>query len=294
MSWARVAAGHAKSSARTAAAPAPDVDAADDRWMRAGQGTGRTQRRVDEVDVVDVLNAGVAMGSADEGGAKADGDAAGGFSPTASGTPGAGAAVETAREIAQTIASGETKTMKPSARFDSASSAAEVDGRQKQQQVGEESEASGDSGRPANGGGQGAEACVKGGDDNAATLQAEVEARPRRTMQALVVMLGSEDGAAPKSADAVALRGGEEGLAPGDLVHRGMVNTGNNCFRNSVLQALLACEPFVRREFPLFFFFSYLFVCMCVPYPSAFLPSRIIHLNKQQTEGIIVVTELWP
>ncbi|CAM9616417.1 unnamed protein product, partial [Ascophyllum nodosum] len=134
MSWARVAAGHAKSSARTAAAPAPDVDAADDRWMRAGQGTGRTQRRVDEVDVVDVLNAGVAMGSADEGGAKADGDAAGGFSPTASGTPGAGAAVETAREMAQTIASGETKTMKPSARFDSASSAAEVDGRQKQQQ----------------------------------------------------------------------------------------------------------------------------------------------------------------
>ena len=186
--------------------------------------------------------------------------------------------------------------MKPSARFDSASSAAEVDGPQKQQQVGEESEASGGSGRPANGRGQGAEACDKGGDANVATLQAEavVEARPRRTMQALVVMLGSKDGAAPKSADAVALLGGKEGLAPGDLVHRGMVNTGNNCFRNSVLQALLACEPFARREFPLFFFFSCLFVCICVPYPSAFLPSRIIHLNKQQTDGIIVVTELWP
>ena len=229
MSWVRVAPGHAKSFARTAAAPAP---------------------------VVDVLNAGVAMGSADEGGAKADGDAAGGSSPTANGTPGAGAAVETAKGMAQ--------TMKPSARFDSASSAAEVDGRQKQQQVGEESEASGDSGRPANGGGQGAEACDKGGDANAATLQAEaeVEARPRRTMQALVVMLGREDGAAPKSAGAVALLGKEGGLAPGDLVHRGIVNTEKNCFRNSVLQALLACEPFVRREFPLFFFFScFLFVC---------------------------------
>ena len=183
MSWVRIAPGHAKSSARTAAAPAPS--------------------RVDEVDVVDYLNAGVGMGSADEGGTKADGDAAGGLSPTANGTPGAGAAVETAKEIAQTIA-------------------------------------------------------------NAATLQAEaeVEARPRRTMQALVVMLGREDGAAPKSAGAVALLGGKGGLAPGDLVHRGMVNTGNYCFRNLVLQALLACEPFVRREFPLFFFFScFLFVC---------------------------------
>ena len=201
------------------------------------------------------------MGSADEGEAKADGDTAGGFSPTVNGTPGAGAAVKTAKGIAKTIASGETKTMKPSARFDSASSAAEVDGRQKQQQVGEESEASGDSGRPANGGGQGAEACDKGGNANAATLQAEVEARPRRTMQALVVMLGSKDGAAPKSADAVALLGGKEGLAPGDLVHRGIVNTEKNCYRNSVLQALLACEPFVRREFPLFFFLFFLFVC---------------------------------
>ncbi|CAN0453792.1 unnamed protein product, partial [Ascophyllum nodosum] len=84
---------------------------------------------------------------------------------------------------------------------------------------------------------------------NAATLQAEVEARPRRTMQALVVMLGSKDGAAPKSADAVALLGGKEGLAPGDLVHRGIVNTEKNCYRNSVLQALLACEPFVSVLF---------------------------------------------
>ncbi|CAN0477604.1 unnamed protein product, partial [Ascophyllum nodosum] len=78
--------------------------------------------------------AGHAMGSADEGEAKADGDTAGGFSPTVNGTPGAGAAVKTAKGIAETIATGETKTMKPSARFDSASSAAEVDGRQKQQQ----------------------------------------------------------------------------------------------------------------------------------------------------------------
>ena len=48
MSWVRVAAGHAiaKPSARTAATPAPDVDASDDRWMRAGQETGRTQSRL--------------------------------------------------------------------------------------------------------------------------------------------------------------------------------------------------------------------------------------------------------
>ena len=159
---------------------------------------------------MDVLNAGVAMGSADEElrGEKAEGDAAGGFSsPRANGPPGAGAAAETARGTAQTIASGEAKTMKPSARSDSASSAAEV------------------------------------------------EAKPWRMMQALVVMVGSEDGASPKSADAVALLGGKEGLAPGDLVHRGMVNTGNGCYRNSVLQALLACEPFVRQEFPLVFLY---------------------------------------
>ncbi|CAN0464158.1 unnamed protein product, partial [Ascophyllum nodosum] len=68
-------------------------------------------------------------------------------------------------------------------------------------------------------------------------------------MQALVVMLGSEDGAAPKSADAVTLLGRKEGLAPGDLVHRGIVNTEKNCYRNSVLQALLACEPFVSVLF---------------------------------------------
>ncbi|CAN0448354.1 unnamed protein product [Ascophyllum nodosum] len=132
-------------------------------------------------------------------------------------------------------------------------------------QVGEKSEASGESNRPANGGGQGAAACDKGGDANATTLEAEaeVEARSRRTMEALVMMLGSEDGTAPKSADAVALLGGKEGLAPGDFVHRGMVNIRNSCFRNSVLQALLACEPFVRREFPFVFFFSCLFVPVC-------------------------------
>ena len=82
-------------------------------------------------------------------------------------------------------------------------------------------------------------------------------------MKALVMMLGSEYGAAPKSADAMALLGGKEGLAPGDIVHRGMVNTRNSCFRNSVLQALLACKPFVRREFPFVFFFSCLLVPVC-------------------------------
>ncbi|CAM9784883.1 unnamed protein product, partial [Laminaria digitata] len=30
-----------------------------------------------------------------------------------------------------------------------------------------------------------------------------------------------------------------------ELIHRGLVNTGNSCFRSVVLQALLACEPFV-------------------------------------------------
>lgn len=27
---------------------------------------------------------------------------------------------------------------------------------------------------------------------------------------------------------------------------RGLLNTGNACFRNVILQALLACEPFFR------------------------------------------------
>lgn len=78
-----------------------------------------------------------------------------------------------------------------------------------------------------------AEADAKAAEDAAA--QAE------RTWKSLLQMLGREDGLAMPAAPGLGV-----GLPAGGLVHRGLVNTGNSCFRNAVLQALLACEPFVE------------------------------------------------
>lgn len=69
----------------------------------------------------------------------------------------------------------------------------------------------------------------------AASAAAEAAALAEQTWTSLLGMLGREDG----------LVAGTE-PAMGDLVHRGLVNTGNSCFRSAVLQALLGCEPFVR------------------------------------------------
>ena len=92
------------------------------------------------------------------------------------------------------------------------------------------------------------EVCAEeGGVDPTAAERVEEgeEVKGQRTWLALLGMLGSEDGAAPVGKDAAALLGGELGPSLGDLLHRGLVNTGNSCFRSAVLQALLACEPFV-------------------------------------------------
>ncbi|CAN0005985.1 unnamed protein product, partial [Hapterophycus canaliculatus] len=67
-----------------------------------------------------------------------------------------------------------------------------------------------------------------------------------RMWKSLLQMLGREDGLS------LAAEGGLVGSGrppAGGLVHRGLVNTGNSCFRNSVLQGLLACEPFVEVLF---------------------------------------------
>lgn len=87
--------------------------------------------------------------------------------------------------------------------------------------------------------------------DEAARAKAKAEAESKEAEDAelaaeqrwrsLLGMLGREEVVA---ADAAGGAGAEAG-AGGDLVHRGLVNTGNNCFRSVVLQALLACEPFV-------------------------------------------------
>ncbi|CAM9435552.1 unnamed protein product, partial [Sphacelaria rigidula] len=76
-----------------------------------------------------------------------------------------------------------------------------------------------------------------------ALAAAEAEALAEKKWQSLLVLLGREDAAL--SAAAAGL-GGQAGL---ELVHRGLVNTGNSCFRSVVLQALLACDPFTRVLF---------------------------------------------
>ena len=78
-----------------------------------------------------------------------------------------------------------------------------------------------------------AEAEAKAAEDAAALAE--------RVWKSLLQMLGREDGLAMPAAPGLGL-----GLPAGGLVHRGLVNTGNSCFRNAVLQALLACEPFVE------------------------------------------------
>eukprot|EP00752_Nemacystus_decipiens_P003297 g3051.t1 len=81
-----------------------------------------------------------------------------------------------------------------------------------------------------------AEAEVKAAEDAAALAE--------RVWKSLLHMLGREDGLAMPPAPGLGL-----GLPPGGLTHRGLMNTGNSCFRNAVLQALLACEPFVELLF---------------------------------------------
>lgn len=70
----------------------------------------------------------------------------------------------------------------------------------------------------------------------------EAELLAGKRWEALMGMLGREDGLVV-GREASVLMGA--GSTVGDLVHRGLVNTGNSCFRSAVLQALLACEPFV-------------------------------------------------
>ncbi|CAB1103092.1 unnamed protein product [Ectocarpus sp. CCAP 1310/34] len=86
-----------------------------------------------------------------------------------------------------------------------------------------------------------------------ALAKAEAEAKAaqdaaglaERVWESLLQLLGGEDGFIA-AGGAVGLGAG---VPAGGLVHRGLINTGNSCFRNAVLQALLACEPFVQVLF---------------------------------------------
>lgn len=92
-----------------------------------------------------------------------------------------------------------------------------------------------------------------GEDDNASDeaevaprMEEDAAAKSQEMLRSLVKLLGCDDGAVGSSGTGVeGAGGGIPGLGV-DLVHRGMVNTGNTCFRSVVLQALLACEPFMR------------------------------------------------
>lgn len=64
-------------------------------------------------------------------------------------------------------------------------------------------------------------------------------AKEEHAWRSALSMLGREDGDAAGTVVGAPVVGV-------DLVHRGLVNTGNSCFRSVVLQALMACEPFVR------------------------------------------------
>eukprot|EP00903_Cladosiphon_okamuranus_P022691 g20884.t1 len=87
-------------------------------------------------------------------------------------------------------------------------------------------------------------ACAAAEAEAEAKAAEDVAALPERVWKSLLQMLGREDGLAMPAAPGLGL-----GLPAGGLVHRGLVNTGNSCFRNAVLQALLACEPFVELLF---------------------------------------------
>ncbi|CAM9766465.1 unnamed protein product [Ectocarpus sp. 12 AP-2014] len=86
-----------------------------------------------------------------------------------------------------------------------------------------------------------------------ALAKAEAEAKAaqdtadlaERVWESLLQLLGGENGFIAAE-EAVGLGAG---VPAGGLVHRGLINTGNSCFRNAVLQALLACEPFVQVLF---------------------------------------------
>lgn len=104
-----------------------------------------------------------------------------------------------------------------------------------------------------------ARAAAKAEAEAKAAEEAAVESK--RAWKALLGTLGRENGLIEGSTAASALVGGggvggvgavvpaAQLLQPAKpapkLIHRGLVNTGNSCFRSVVLQALLACEPFV-------------------------------------------------
>lgn len=280
MSWARIAAGPAKPFVRPASAAtglprsthessrvsqaasegvvaisrAQVEENADDECRSEVDQTpnGRGSRSVDIIDVVDVVDAENGVGSSGKG------------------LVGEGK-VEVALARANGHASnvtaerkaGETEVVVPRARYSNGSASPGTEkgdggGEKKQkprQGVGEDYEKIRVADRSAKnkganeGANNGVEVCAEeaGLDSTAAETEKESEeVKGQRAWLALLGMLGSEDGAAPVGKDATVLHGGDLGPSLGDLLHRGLVNTGNSCFRSAVLQALLACEPFVK------------------------------------------------
>lgn len=286
MSWARIAAGPAKPHVRPAAAAtglprstheSPRVAQAASEGVAVSRGqveasaadgsrseldqmsNSRGSRSVDMIDIVDVVHAEKGVGSSGEG---------------LVGEGKVEAALARANGCASNVAAavlsrkaGEIKAAVPRPRYSNGSASPEIEngdgGGEKQQKlrqdVGEDSEKKGAADLSAlntgtgEGEKDGVEVCAEeGGLDPAAaekvseTEEEGEEVKGQRTWLALLGMLGSEDGAAPVGKDAAALVGGELGPSLGDLLHRGLVNTGNSCFRSAVLQALLACEPFMK------------------------------------------------
>ncbi|CBJ29221.1 conserved unknown protein [Ectocarpus siliculosus] len=88
-----------------------------------------------------------------------------------------------------------------------------------------------------------AEALAK--EEAEAKAAQDAAALAERVWESLLQLLGDENGLIT-AGEAVGLGAG---VPAGGLVHRGLINTGNSCFRNAVLQALLACEPFVQVLF---------------------------------------------
>eukprot|EP00904_Undaria_pinnatifida_P011135 jgi/Undpi1/7151/HiC_scaffold_22.g09625.m1 len=253
MSWARIAAGPPKPPARSPApAPAATTTAASAAAGGWGGGGGGSSNARDETGVESSSGAREGVTPPQANGVKGKGDQEFESKATAAGF------ASVMKGLGMASPSREGGGEGGSSGGDSG--AAEKKG-EKGEKGGVKEALSGEGAERAGGVGdavdsaavEAARAAAKAESEAKAAKEAAVESE--RAWKALLGTLGREDGLVVGAAVGGGVGGVGAGapaaptLQPGqpapELIHRGLVNTGNSCFRSVVLQALLACEPFV-------------------------------------------------